>query len=235
MPNEIATSASTDSAVRRLEDLIAKCLPALAMPGDDSPEYLPQKTAITPDEARGFFRAIDAGLFELSAKGHCRPQRMRPSTGYCYPLLERPNKAENKVKLWREWLTHAAAPAILHLDYGYPLHDIALDLDAFDVVVFSPLNQPLVAVEVKKTSVELDAMLSEMSSFEEQGWELKYDTRPSNAAQKFRSLVALRPEFFLAVAPGASRAYAVTHPADRSVHTAKLTPIGRIPTAAPQA
>jgi hypothetical protein len=102
---------------------------------------------------------------------------MRPSTGYCYPLLERPLKQVNRVRLWREWLTHAAAPAILHFDYGYPLHDIALDVDAFDVLVCSPSNQPLVAVEVKKTSKELDRMLEEMRALERPGWDLEYDTR----------------------------------------------------------
>jgi hypothetical protein len=236
MPNDNATSPfSADPAIRRLEDLIAKCLPALAMRGDDPPEYLPPKRAITPEEAHGFFRAIDSGLFELSDNGQCRPCGMRPSTGYYYPLLERPNKAENRVRLWREWLTHAAAPASLHLDYGYPLHDIALDVDAFDVLVYSPLNQPLVAVEVKKTSAELDAMLREMRALERQRWELKYHARPSNAAQKFRSLLALRPVFFLALAPGISRAYAVHYPADHTVQTAELTSIERIPAATRQA
>jgi hypothetical protein len=224
-------SGDTDPAVLRFEQLIAKCLPALAMPGDGPPEYLSPKRAITTQEAHGFFRAIDAGLFELSNSGLCRPRGMRPSTGYCYPLLERPNKEINRVRLWREWLTHAAATASLHLDYGYPLHDIALDVDAFDVLVYSPFNQPHVAVEVKKTAEELDAMLTEMLTLEWQGWELEYNSRSSNAAQKFRSLLALRPTFFLALAPGISRAFKVTYPDDRTLQTAQLTAIEQIPTA----
>jgi hypothetical protein len=228
-----STASSTDSAVRRLEDLIANCLPALAPPGGDPPEYQPPISSITSEEAQGFFRAIDAGIFDLSDKGRCRPRGMRPSTGYCYPLLERPDKAKNTVRLWREWLTHAAAPAALHLDDGYPLHDIALDVGAFDVLVYSPLNQPLVAVEVKKTSAELDAMLKAMRALERQRWELKYDARLSNAEQKFRSLLALRPEFFLAIAPGVERAYAVSYPDDRTIPTLELSAIERIPSAQP--
>jgi hypothetical protein len=61
-----------------------------------------------------------------------------------------------------EWLSHAAAAASMHLDYGYPCHDIALDVDAFDVLVYSPTNQPLIALEVKKAESEVDAMLTEM-------------------------------------------------------------------------
>ena len=64
---------------------------------------------------------------------------------YCYELLYRPLNAENRVRLWREWLTHAAAVASMHLDFHYPRYDIALDVDAFDVLVYSHLNQPLVA------------------------------------------------------------------------------------------
>lgn len=234
MPNENTTPPlSAETPVRRLEDLIAKCLPALATPGDHPPEYVP-KSAISGEEAHGFFRAIDAGLFELSDKGQCRPRGMRPSTGYCFPLFDWESKAKSQVRLFREWLTHAAAPASLHLDYGYPLHDIALDVDAFDVLVYSPSNQPLVAVEVKKSSAELDKMLAEMHALEQQGWELKYDARSSNAAQKFRSLLAFRPVFFLAIAPGVSRAYAVNYPADRA-ETAELNPIEQIPAATRQA
>jgi hypothetical protein len=223
--------AIPDLSIKRLDDLVAGCLPALALPEGGPPEYLLPKIPITSDEARGFFRAIDAGLFDLTRGGLCRPRRMRPSTGYCYPLLERPLRTENRVRLWREWLTHAAAPAILHLDYGYPLHDVALDVDAFDVLVYSPENQPLVAVEVKKATKEVDAMLSEMRAMENKGWELKCRTRPSNAAQKFRGLLALRPKFFLAIAPGASRAFEVSYPDDRTDLTAKLIEIERIPSA----
>jgi hypothetical protein len=60
------------------------------------------------------------------------------------------------------WLTHAAAVASLHLDYGYPCDDIALDVDAFDILVYSRSNQPLIAVEAKKTEKELEAMLAGM-------------------------------------------------------------------------
>jgi hypothetical protein len=230
MRDELASSSSvTDPAIRRLADVIVQSLPALARPGEDPPEYVPPQSEITSEEARGFFRAIDAGFFELEKDGYCRPRSIRPSTGYCYPLLERPVRAANRVRLWREWLTHASVAASLHLDYGYPRHDIALDVDAFDILVYSPSNQPLIAIEVKKTVAELDAMLKEILALQGQRWELTCRVPLSNAAKKFRSLLALRPAFFLAVAPGVSRAYAVSYPDDRTVQTAELTTIERIP------
>jgi hypothetical protein len=225
------TTSSSDSAVQRLDDLIAECLPALTRPGESPPEYVPPKERISSQEAQDCFRAVDAGFFDVGEDGLCRPRGMRPSTGYAYPLLTRPEKAKNRVTLWREWLTHAAACASLHLDYGYPLHDIALDVGPFDVLVYSPSNQPLVAVEAKKSAAELDVMLTQMYALQGESWEYEYRVRLSNAAQKFRGLLALRPAFFLAIAPGVSRAFAVSYPDDRSVQTAYLDPIDRIPSA----
>jgi hypothetical protein len=200
-------------------------LPALARPGEDAPEYLQPAVEITPEEAQGFFRAIDSRLFELEPDAQCRPVGLRAGY-YCYELLYRPLKAGSEVRLWREWLTHAGAVASLHLDYRYPRYEIALDVDAFDVLAYSPLNQPLLAVEAKKSSKELDRMLAEMSGLQ--------PPLLSNAAKKYRGLLALRPEFFLAVAPGISRAYAVHYPDDRAVQRAELIPIEGIPAATDQ-
>jgi hypothetical protein len=220
--------------MRRLEDLLMRSLPALARPGEDPPEYARPKVEVTPEEAQGFFRAIDAGLFELEQDGQCRPVGMRAGY-YCYPLLYRPLKAENRVILWREWLTHAAAVASLHLDFHYPRYNIALDVDALDILVYSPSNQPLVAVEAKQSSKLLERMLAEISTLQRHGLELRCNAPPlSNAAKKYRGLLALRPEFFLAVAPGISRAYAVHYPDDRAVQTAELISIEGIPAATDQ-
>ena len=82
-----------------LENLIERCVEALAKAGDAPAEYVPPKTPITAREAGGFFRAVDAGLFDLSEDGMCRPRRMRPSTGYCYPLFLWASKAENRVTI----------------------------------------------------------------------------------------------------------------------------------------
>ena len=117
----------------------------------------------------------------------------------------------------------------MHLDYGYPLHDIALDVGAFDVLVFSPLNRPLIAVEAKKSSAGLNTMLKQMTTFKPEMWELRSHVPLSNSVKKYRSLLTLRPKYFLAVAPDDSRAYSVSYPDDGSVQAAELTAIDRIP------
>ncbi len=74
MPDEDTYPASsTDPAIQRLEDLILRSLPALARPGEDPPEYARSAVEVTPGEAQGFFRAIDAGLFVLERDARCRP------------------------------------------------------------------------------------------------------------------------------------------------------------------
>lgn len=127
------------------------------------------------------------------------------------------------------------AVASLHLDLHYPRYDIALDVDALDILVYSPSNQPLVAVEAKQSSKLLEGMLAEISTLQRHGLEVRCNAPPlSNAAKKYRGLLALRPEFFLAVAPGISRAYAVHYPDDRAVQTAELISIEGIPAATDQ-
>ena len=106
------------------------------------------------------------------------------------------------------------------------------DVDAFDLLVYSPSNQPLIAVEVKKTVKELDQMLGAMKNLERTGMDLRCDQgRLSNADKKFRGLLAIRPEFFLAVAPGVERHYQVCYRLDLTPKTAELIPIERVPTA----
>jgi hypothetical protein len=229
MPREIH-GANNDDPLLRLEELIAACLPALARPQLPAPEYVTPKRSITAGEAAGFFAAVDAGLFELTLTGMCQPRLMRPSTGYGYPLLIWPSRAQNRVVVWREWLTHAAAPLILGRDYCYPFYDMALDVDAFDLLVYSPLNQPYIAVEVKKTSVEVDAMLAGIRTVQEQPFALGVN-RLSNAEQKFRGLLALRPVYFLALAPDSQRAFKVRFPDDPAIPAARLEEIERVPDA----
>ncbi len=150
---------------------------------------------------------------------------MRPSRGSPDYLVSLDGKTSSTVGLWRELLTHASLPVLLHFDLGYPRHDIALDVDSFDALAFSPSNQPLVAVEAKKAVGELEKMLVEMSAFGTEPFRLRRAPRLSNSEQKARSLLALRPRFFLAVAPTKTEAFEVHYPADPVTATYHLEPV----------
>jgi hypothetical protein len=215
-----------NSAVERLDTLIAGAVPVISENLGRQLEYRIPVPEVTEGEAAGFFRSIDAGFFEVEDEALCIPRRMRPSTGFCYGLLYLPVKTGPTVALWREWLTQGALPAIAHFDLGYPAHDIALDVDAFDALVFSTANQPLIAVEAKKTTRELDTMIKEMTALVQQPFLLRR-TPPSlsNSEQKARSLLALRPSFFLAVAPEKTEAFALSYPPDPTAATATLEPV----------
>ena len=142
--------------------------------------------------------------------------------------------AENSVILWREWLTHAAAVASLHLDFHYPRYDIALDVDALDILVYSPSNQPLVG----RGEAELEAIGKDVgggqhaseagvrtpvqrSATLERGEEVPWSTRASPR-----------------VLPS-SRSWDLTglcgaYPDDRAAQTAELISIEEIPAATGQ-
>ena len=212
-------------SVARLDAFIAAAIPALEARLQRPLEYGPPKTPIAEREAAGLFRSIDAGFFELEDDGLCIPRLMRPSTGFSYPLLSLPTRTSSTVTLWREWLTHASLPAVLHFDLGYPRYNIALDVDAFDALAFSTQNQPVIAVEAKKTVEELKKTVDEMTGLVQQPFKLRRAPRLSNSEQKARSLLALRPRFFLAVAPETSLAFAVRYPPDPAEATARLEPV----------
>jgi hypothetical protein len=212
-------------AVARLEALIAAAIPALETRHGRSLEYRQPVPAVTEGEALGFFRAVDAGFFEVEDDALCIPRLMRPSTGFSYPLLQLPTKTGSIITLWREWLTHASLPALLHFDLDYPRHEIALDVDAFDALTFSKENQPWIAVEAKKTIAELETTVKEMTALVQQPFKLRRAPRLSNSEQKARSLLALRPRFFLAVAPERSSAFSVRYPPDPNAATAILEPV----------
>ena len=215
--------------VRRLDDFIQSCLPHRFAGRDVLAEYVQPARAVTREEAGAFFRAVDSGLFELQPDGYCKPHGFRPYG--CVQLLDPVAKGSNQVRLFREWLTHAAILAELVLDYHYDPDDIAIEVGAFDGLVYSRSNRPFIAVEAKSTEAELKAMLHEMCDLQAGVPDLPCGVHPSNAGKKFRSLLALRPRLFLAAAPGIRRAFAV----DYINNTARLQPKRGIPPSRPRA
>jgi hypothetical protein len=225
------TDPTSIAALSRLDVLIQEALPKLARANEATPLLTSTTPPITESEAAGFFRAIDAGLFELTGEGYCIPRTLRLSAGWTYPLLERRDSKVNQVSIWREWLTHAATAAVMHLDYGYSADDIGLDVDAFDLMVYTPINQPFIAVEVKKTTKELERLIVEMLALQEKPFALRRTPRLTNSEQKYRGLLALRPPYFLASAPELTRAFAVAYPTDSAYRVARLTEVERVPAA----
>jgi hypothetical protein len=222
---ESISRVESPTALARLDLLIATAIPVLEGRLQRRLEYRPPSVPIREGEAAGFFRSVDGGFFEVDKDALCIPRSMRPSTGFCYPLLQFPTRTSSTVTLWREWLTHAGLPALLHFDLRHARNDIALDVDAFDALVFSVENQPLIAVEAKKTIGELEKMVNEMSAIVQQPFKLRREPRLSNSEQKARSLLALRPRYFLAVAPEQASAFVVSYPPDVAAAIARLEPV----------
>jgi hypothetical protein len=230
MHDEAAPSSAPEDPLERLHALIDSCLPALAQSGKAPPTYVPPRPPITPEEASGFFDAIDHSppVFVLQPTGHCVPVGIRAQYRR-YELLYYKSRARNEIQLFREWLTHAAW--IARLDLIYPRSNIVVDVDPFDIVVYADAGEPFLAVEAKKSRKELDNMLTDMSRFGDRPLLRDNESRPlSNAERKMVGLLSLRPKFFLAVAPGVECAYAVSYREDGPRPIASLHRIDGVPT-----
>jgi hypothetical protein len=217
----MGVAAQGNGPVDRLGVLIRRrWLPAFvaANPGTSVDAY--HESPVLPQEAAGFLRALDSGVLLMAEDQEGRQTGLGRLPGYrayyCYPLLYRPVKALPDVYLWREWLTHAAVAARLHLDFGYPKHVLALEEDAFDVVVHGRQNEPLIAVEVKKSAKELTQMVERLHVLSHGTFDPWCGEKLSNSDKKYRGLLALRPPFFWAVSPELEAVFDVTYSHDPS-------------------
>jgi hypothetical protein len=173
---------------------------------------------LSEGEAAGFLRALDAGVLEMVKGEDGQETGLSRLIGYrayyCYPVLFRPVKTEPGVQLWREWLTHASTAARLHLDFGYPRQVLAIEEDSFDIVVHGRHNEPFIAVEVKKSDVELEGMLTRLLELSRTRFDPSCGEKLGNADKKYRGLLAMQPAIFYAVSPGKEAVFDVSYSHD---------------------
>jgi hypothetical protein len=213
-----------DDSLLRLRQLIEqRWLPAFvaANPGTrvDAYQEVPKAgPPLLPEEAAGFLRALDEGVLRMVSDeegretGLCRLPGYRAY--YCYTVIGRPANSLPDVQLWREWLTHVAVAARLHLDYGYPKLSLAIEEDAFDIVVHGSHNEAFIAVEVKKRKLELDSMVARMHELSEQDFDPACGEKLGNWDKKYRGLLGLRVPIFWAVSPVNEYLFDVTYDED---------------------
>ncbi len=197
---------------------------------------------LDPEVAAGYLRAIGEELdgdplFDvIDDCGTCRPQGLRAA--YCYELIFERDKKKQLFTLWKEWLVHAAAVGKLHYDLDYPRDRIAVEVDAFDALVYSSENAPLIAAEAKRSADEVIAILATMEKWQGKDFELRcrepcspnggnVSHQLSNAEKKVRGLLALRPRYFWATGPGISSTFNVSYPTPQRIemhHFGELPP-----------
>ena len=119
------------------------------------------KDILTDKDAEDFMRALDQGVASIGDR-----QRLRMTHGHASEtLLWEGSKTMNPrpISLWLESVITVAVGARLHLDYGWPIESLGMQSkdSAFDVMAFKAPDfvNEYVAVEVKKTSREVDNLI----------------------------------------------------------------------------
>ncbi len=120
---------------------------------------------LTETDAADFLRALNCGVAWFGDR-----QRLRMSQGGTSETLfwEGGKKRQPRpISLWLESVITVAVGARLHLDYGWPIESLGMQSadSAFDVMAFKAPDfvNEYIAVEVKKTSREVDQLLQNLT------------------------------------------------------------------------
>ena len=180
------------------------------------------KDALTGNDARDFLRAVDHRVVSNDSR-----QRLRMAHGKSSETLFWEGSKEfnsRRITLWLETVITVAAGGRLHLDYGWPIESLGMQSkdDAFDLMAFKPPDfaNEYIAVEIKKTSRELDVILKNLTNCcaGEHDASCYSNGKRRNAHRKWVALQARNPCLFWAVGPSpASRLFEVLVAADGSV------------------
>lgn len=182
---------------------------------------------LTEEDARDCLRAFDCGVVTFGER-----QRLKMSHGMASETLfweHEKNVTPRAISLWFESVITVAAAGRLHLDYGWPAECLGIQSkdSAFDVMAFKPpdfVNEH-VAVEVKKSSREVDQLIANLTRCcaGEHSSSCETGSR-KNAHRKWVALQARRPALFWAVGPSpASRLLEVRVLDDRRVALLPVT------------
>ena len=186
--------------------LFAEWLPDYC--NDPERRYAPDKTPLagrllTEEDARDFLRALDAGVVSFGERQFLKLGQGKRSSETLFTEGQK-KFTPRRVRLWVESLVTAALAGRLHLDYGWPLQSLTIQSkdSAFDLIAFGPdSTNEYIAVEVKKTSSEVDDLLKDlaMCCAGDHGPSCFSRGKRLNAHRKWIALQARHPQLFWAV------------------------------------
>lgn len=220
-------SSSLEIFTRRLYD---EWLPNFC--DDEKRRYSPagfklESIKVTEFDASNFMRALDCGLVKDSGGG--RYLCARSSAFEQIFWNGRKSIEPRPLTLWVEPVITIGTIARLGLDYGWPANLLCMQSKdwAFDFAVFraESSENEFVAGEVKKTSKELDNLISDVIEFGHKGiTECSSDhSNRINSFKKWLALLRCEAPFFWAVGPNDyTQLFAVQYNTD---HTATFTEI----------
>lgn len=188
---------------------------------------------LAPEDARGIYRAVDAGLVSLTEDGLSLvtsfnlPKRYRVFRHYDGGAV-RPGRAWTWS--WHEMFCQISFACELVLDWGWSADQVALEVDRLDVAAgINPVRAPALLAEAKLTAqgpAGLEAMLQLFKEMSGGSPALISRQARDNSRPKYEGLLRLRPTTFVAVAPGVRRWFDVAYTADGRALLAPAGPGG---------
>ncbi len=167
--------------------------------------FRPDSITISASDAHDFMRAIDHKIISDSGGGR---YRMPQSNALEVIFWEHEkNISPRPITLWLEPIITIATIARLHLDYGWPIEYLGTQSSKweFDVIAFKPPDtvNEYIAGEVKKTSKEIDKLISQMKEIGSCGLSQDDDVKESkkNSYRKCVGLLRCRAPYFWAIGP----------------------------------
>ncbi len=135
------------------------------------------------------------------------------------------SKTPRSINLWLEPVITIAAISRLHLDYHWPKEFLGMQSKnwKFDLVVYESIDSDstFIAGEIKKTTKELDQLISNLIGFDNKNiYDYKIlSSSKINAHKKWLGLLECRAPYFWAVGPGNdSRLYKITYSSDGNIN-----------------
>lgn len=182
--------------------------------------FKPESIKVSAYDAYNFLRALDHNIITDTGGGR---YRMPQSKAFEQIFWEHEKKIfPRPLTLWLEPIITIAAIARLHLDYGWPIEYLGTQSTKweFDVIVFKPIDtvNEFIAGEVKKTSKEVDKLITQMTEIGSDGSlqnKVVSESR-KNAHRKCLGLLRCKAPYFWAIGPdNDNRLFKVDYPDNR--------------------
>jgi hypothetical protein len=171
---------------------------------------------VTEEDASDFISALEHKLITDDGHGNYRIPQSNAKVFIFWPGLK--SSSPRSISLWVEPVITIAVVARLHLDFGWPMDQLGMESKdwAFDFTASRPFDSSklFLAGEVKKTSKELDELLTKMTMLCAARQEITppENAKLRNAYKKWVGLVKTHAHYFWAVGPGkVSHLFEVQH------------------------
>ena len=166
------------------------------------------------EESKYFLLGMEAGLFLPDEFGYVQSELLPPPGGentrqkMCQLFWHDPPPP----RLCRERVCQLSTASFLIIERGWLTSHILLEPDwqgdrdmsyGIDILVKSPAGQILVAVEVKRSTAELQKLITDLKACCKRGAHLKDDCGFPQNHPKYEFCAAHKPAYFLGVAPDA--------------------------------